>query len=153
RFVNADLIAAGLSPFAPEKERIAAGRLFLKEVAAAERADASFGFETTLAGQGYLRLIDRLQGEGWRVERVYRALPAAETAKARVAERVANGGHHIPDDDVQRRFHRSLDNLFGVYAQQVDRCLCLLNIGSEPQLIVGQARGHRETHRQDILDR
>ncbi|MHB1616679.1 MAG: hypothetical protein ACYCUX_05380 [Metallibacterium sp.] len=87
-FINADLIAAGLSPLAPERELLAASRIFLHELEARIGARESFAFETTLAGRGYLRLVDRLRGDGWRVELIYLALPSAEMSRLRVAERV-----------------------------------------------------------------
>lgn len=88
-FVNADLIAAGMSPLAPERERVTASRLFLSEIERHIQARRDFGFETTLAGRGYLRLIRQLRADGWKVELIYLALPNAEMAKLRVAERVS----------------------------------------------------------------
>lgn len=67
-FINADLIAAGLSPLAPERQLVAASRLFLRQIAAHEAARSDFAFETTLSGRGYLRLVRRLRRDGWRVE-------------------------------------------------------------------------------------
>ncbi len=96
RFINADLIAAGLSPLAPERELAAASRLFLGEIDAAIAAGEDFAFETTLAGRGYLRLIDRLRATGWRVELIYLALPSADLSRLRVAERVSGRSRH-PD--------------------------------------------------------
>ena len=95
-FVNADLIAAGMSPLSPEQERLAASRIFLREVERHIEARHDFGFETTLAGRAYLRLIRRLKEEGWRVELHFLALPDVEMAKERVRERVRTGGHDIP---------------------------------------------------------
>jgi predicted ABC-type ATPase len=92
-FINADLIAAGLSPLAPEREVIAASRLFLREIDACIRQAEDFAFETTLSGRAYLRLIADLREQGWWVELVYLALPSAEMSRLRVAERVAHGGH------------------------------------------------------------
>jgi len=111
RFVNADLIAAGLSPLAPERELAAASRLFLREIEAHTAARQDFAFETTLAGRGYLRLIRRLRADGWRVELIYLALPSVGLSRLRVAERVRHGGHDIPVADIERRFPRSLRNL------------------------------------------
>ena len=93
---KSDLIAAGLSPLAPEDQAIAATRLFLKEIENHIHARRDFAFETTLSGRTYLRLIRRLRGQGWRVELLYLALPSAEIAQLRVAERVAHRGHSIP---------------------------------------------------------
>ena len=115
-FVNADLIAAGLSPLAPEQQQLAASRLFLQQIErhVAERRD--FAFETTLSGRSYLRLVRRLRATGWRVELLYLALPSVELSRERVAERVAHGGHAIAPADIERRFPRSLRNLLDLYA-------------------------------------
>jgi predicted ABC-type ATPase len=126
RFLNADMIASGLSPFAPEDKSAMAGRLFLEEVEAAIQAKDDFAFETTLSGRGYLKLIDRLREEGWLVELHYIALPSADFSKSRVAERVRHGGHNIPASDISRRFPRSLRNLLNDYRMRVDRCLCYM---------------------------
>ena len=111
KFVNADLIAAGLSPLSPESELLSASRLFLKEIQANIVFRKDFAFETTLSGRGYLRLIKRLKKEGWQVELLYLALPSVELSKLRVLERVEHGGHNIPVKDIERRFPRSLSNL------------------------------------------
>jgi predicted ABC-type ATPase len=137
-FVNADLIAAGMSPLAPERERFTASRLFLSEIERHIEARRDFGFETTLAGRSYLRLIRRLRADGWRVELIYLALPDAEMAKLRVAERVSHGGHDIPAPDIERRFLRSLENLFTEYASLVDRTVCFLNSGETPEIVFTQ---------------
>lgn len=143
RFINADLIAAGLSPLAPERELAAAGRLFLQKIEDAMAEGEDFAFETTLAGRGYLRLITKLRAEFWRVELVYLALPSAELSSLRVAERVAHGGHDIPSADIARRFPRSLRNLLHNYAARVDRTRCFLNSGLEPELIFTQSGAQR----------
>ena len=103
RFVNADLIAAGLSPFAPEAAAVRAGRLMLEEIDACIARGESFAFETTLAGRGYLRRIAAWRAAGWHVTLFFLALPDAEWAISRVAERVRQGGHHVPDDVVRRQ--------------------------------------------------
>ena len=69
-FVNADLIAAGLAPLAPERMRVAAGRIFLREIERSIAARRDFGFETTLSGRAHLRLVRRLKADGWGVELV-----------------------------------------------------------------------------------
>ncbi len=138
RFINADLIAAGLSPLAPERELVAASRIFLHEMATRIERRENFAFETTLAGRGYLKLIDRLHAQGWQVELLYFALPSVEMSIQRVAERVAHGGHNIPLAALQRRFSRSLFNLLAEYRQRVDSCLCFMNNGNEPELVFEQ---------------
>ena len=142
-FVNADLIAAGLSPLAPEQHLMAASRLFLSEVGQHIRERRDFAFETTLAGRGYLRLVQRLRADGWRVELIYLALPTLEMSMLRVAERVAHGGHSIPQADIERRFPRSLHNLFEVYSGAVDVTRCFLNSSETPQLVFVQRGGVR----------
>lgn len=131
-FLNADMIASGLAPFAPETQALMAGRLFLSEIEVRVAAKEDFAFETTLSGRNYLKLVDRLQAEGWEVQLFYLALPDPGMSKIRVAERVAHGGHHIPDADIERRYPRSLKNLFDAYSMKVDRCRCYLNTGFPP---------------------
>ena len=131
-FVNADLIAAGLAPLAPERRRVAAGRVFLREIARNIAARRDFGFETTLSGRAHLGLVRRLKADDWRVELIYLALPNVEVAKLRVAERARHGGHDIPLPDIERRFIRSLDNLFGDYVSFMDRAVCFFNVGRTP---------------------
>lgn len=138
RFVNADLIAAGLSPLAPERELLTASRLFLGEIEACIAAREDFAFETTLAGRSYLKLVRRLKTAGWRVELIYLALPSMDMSKLRVAERVAHGGHNIPASDIERRFSRSLTNLLNTFSVEVDACRCLMNSNSTPELVFEQ---------------
>lgn len=143
-FVNADLIAAGLSPLSPETGLIAASRLFLREINARIQARQDFAFETTLSGRSYLKLIKRLHEERWRVELIYLALPSVEMSKLRVAERVAHGGHNISLPDLERRFPRSLRNLLDEFSFAVDRTRCFMNDGEIPQLIFTQQGESRD---------
>lgn len=113
RFINADLIAAGLSPFAPETAAIRAGRLMLEEIAASVRRGESFALETTLSGLSYLRHISQCRTLGYCVNLYFLSLPSAEIAVARVAERVRQGGHDIPEPVIRRRFTAGLHNLVG----------------------------------------
>lgn len=144
RFINADLIAAGLSPLAPERELMAASRLFLREIEERIEAREDFAFETTLAGRTYLRLVERLRTDGWRVELIYLALPSVEMSKLRVAERVAHGGHNIPAADIERRFSRSLNHLLNDFSHLADSCTCFMNDGESPVLVFEQ-RGDDRT--------
>ena len=155
-FVNADLIAAGLFPLAPEKRLITTSRLFLNEINNHVNYQLDFGFETTLSGRGYLRLIRRLQQNSWYVELIYLALPSAEMSKLRVAERVASGGHSIPEKDITRRFPRSLHNLLFDYSSLVDHCVCFMNEDRMPIKIFEQNKQNRnilhKTYFQHILN-
>ena len=150
-FVNADLIATGLAPLAPDRRRVAAGRVFLREIAQNIAARNNFGFETTLAGRAHQRLIMRLKSEGWWVELIYLALPTVEVAKSRVAERVRGGGHDIPLADIERRFYRSMDNFLNDYAFLVDRAVCYFNSGTSPRKVFTQQGEHREVMEPTIL--
>ena len=137
-FVNADLIASGLSPLSPEREWLAASRLFLEEVHRYIEQREDFAFETTLAGKTYLRLVRQLRRDGWKVKLYYLWLPSAEMSLARVAERVAHGGHDIPRAAIVRRYPRSLHNLLEYYAPLCDSTLCFDNSGTEPEVIFVQ---------------
>lgn len=137
-FVNADLIASGLSPLAPDREIVAASRIFLQEIEAHIKRNDDFAFETTLAGRSHLKLIRRLQKETWKVELVYLALPSIEMSKLRVAERVAHGGHDIPVTAIERRFHRSLANLMCEFRYVADSTRCFMNSGATPEPIFEQ---------------
>lgn len=149
-FINADLIAAGLSPLAPEQQLVAASRLFLREIEHCIEARQDFAFETTLAGRSYLRLIRQLQADGWRVELIYLALPSVEMSRMRVAERVSHGGHDIPADDISRRFPRSLHNLFHLFSPLVDQTHCFMNINNRPELVFRQNSGARAIYLPDL---
>lgn len=134
-FVNADLIAAGLSPFAPEKAAIRAGRLMLEEIHRHAAAGESFAFETTLSGRGYAHFIPAWQAAGYAVHLVFLRLPTAEMAIERVAVRVAQGGHHVPSDVVVRRFDKGWRNFQTLYRDLVDGWQVFDNAGVVPILM------------------
>jgi predicted ABC-type ATPase len=152
RYINADLIAAGLSPLAPERELVAASRIFLQEIENSVLKCQDFAFETTLAGKSYLKLVRRLQQLNWHVELIYLALPSVEMSKARVAERVAHGGHDIPVEAIERRFSRSLCNLLHEFSFVVDNCACFMNINTEPTLIFEQQGTQRDIIHNDFYN-
>lgn len=137
-FINADLIAAGLSPLAPARELLAAGRIFVQEIEERVAKRENFAFETTLAGRGRLKLFHHLKKEGWLVELIYLALPSIEMSKMRVAERVSHGGHNVPERDIERRFPRSLKNLLTEFSVAANHCTCFMNDSEEPMLIFEQ---------------
>jgi len=134
-FVNADLIAAGLSPFAPELAALQAGRLMLQAIAQHVDRRESFAFETTLSGRAYARQIPQWRRAGYFVELFFLSLPHAGMAVQRVAERVRQGGHHIPEATIHRRFAAGLVLLRTVYQPLVDQWSVYDNSGDEPQLI------------------
>ncbi|MSQ59617.1 MAG: Zeta toxin family protein [Betaproteobacteria bacterium] len=109
-FVNADLIAAGLSPLRPELAAVAAGRIFLRELDRLFAARVEFAIESTLSGLSLLGRLRRCRAVGYRIEIIYLTLPSVSLALRRVATRVKQGGHDVPRADVIRRFQRSRDN-------------------------------------------
>lgn len=134
-FINADLIAEGLSPFDPSLVAIRSGRIMLQMIREhAERGD-SFAFETTLAGRSYARSIPRWQEAGYSVTLFYLSLPTPEIAISRVAERVRQGGHHVPDDVVRRRFVAGRENFETLYKPRVDEWILYDNTNREPVLL------------------
>lgn len=134
-FVNADLIASGLSPLNPDRELVTASRLFLQEIRSYVAKGESFAFETTLSGRSYLRMIRELIDDGWRVDLIYLWLPTVELSIERVAERVAHGGHSIPKDVIIRRYSKSVSNLLHNYASICSSTTCLDNSTLVPTLI------------------
>lgn len=134
-FVNADLIAAGLSPFAPELAARKAGRLMLEEIDRCAMRGESFAFETTLAGKGYAHRIQQWQNQGYRVKLIFLCLSSPEQAISRVQLRVRQGGHTIPADVIVRRFKSGLQNFDRLYKPLVDEWQMLDNSGSSPRLV------------------
>ena len=134
-FINADLIARGLSPFAPEKAAFEAGRVMLGLMAARVRAGRSFAFETTLSGLAYARRIPRWRRAGYHVKAIFLSLPSWELAMERVRTRVAQGGHDVEGAVVRRRFGRGLANFERVYKPLVDAWVHYDNSGPAPRLV------------------
>ena len=132
-FVNADLIAAGLSPFAPELAAFKAGRLMLEAISEHARRGESFAFETTLSGLTYAQMIPAWQADGYSVTLIFLSLPNAEMALARVAGRVAQGGHNVPEEIVRRRFAAGIRN-FDRYKLLVNGWQLYDNSGTPPIL-------------------
>lgn len=119
-FVNADEIARGLSPFNPESVAIEAGRLMLQRIDFLLEKDTSFSIETTLSTKTYINLVRRAQEKGFSVRILFFWLNSPELAIRRVAERVAKGGHNIPEPIIRRRYTAGLKNLFNLFMDQVD---------------------------------
>lgn len=134
-FINADLIARGLAPFAPESAAIAAGRIMLDQMRQLERAGESFAFETTLSGRTYARHIRRWRAAGYIVHLMFLSLPSAEMAIARVATRVKQGGHWIKESVIRRRFEAGIRNFEELYRSLVDSWILYNNEGHQPVVI------------------
>lgn len=132
RFINADAIAAGLAAFAPETAALRAGRLMLAEIKQCARRGESFSFETTLSGLAYLRHIAGWRAQGYQVSLMFLSLPSAETAIERVASRVRQGGHRVPEDVIRRRYTGGLKNFQQHYKDAVDDWVLYDNTDPEP---------------------
>ena len=145
-FVNADLIAGGLSPLAPEAAAIQAGRLMLQQIRSLADQRKTFGFETTLAGRTYLKLFTDLKRRGYEVHVVFLWLPSVAVALDRVAERVRKGGHNVPAAVVRRRFRKGIHNLLRTYRSIWDSISLFDNSGATARLIFEERAGMQTVH-------
>lgn len=134
-FINADMIAHGISPHTPEEAAFKAGRIMLSQIRSRVKGGKSFAFETTLSGLTYRRLIPRWQAAGYRVTLFFLRIPRVEVALARIRARVSQGGHDVPEPAVRRRFERGLKNFEQVYRKMVDNWVLYDNSGKEPVII------------------
>ena len=137
-FVNADLIAAGLSPFAPELAAFKAGRIMLETIAEHVKRGESFSFETTLSGQIYAQMIPAWRSSGYLVKMVFLSLPNIEISLERVATRVKQGGHNVPEDVIRRRFEHGIKN-FDRYKALVDSWQ-LYNNSNTPTVLIDEGQ-------------
>ena len=134
-FVNADLIAGGLSPLRPQLAALSAGRLFLAELDRLARARVDFAFESTLSGLMSVARLKRWKAAGYRIEIVFLRVSSVQLALRRIAMRVRQGGHDVPRADVVRRFQRGWANFQGIYRALADRWEVYDNSGVTPRLI------------------
>jgi predicted ABC-type ATPase len=134
-FVNADLIAGGISPLRPELAAIAAGRMVLRELNRLVEARAEFAFESTLSGLHYARRLADWRSRGYLIEIVYIRLASPQLAWSRIASRVRQGGHDVPRTDVIRRFKRGWTNFLDVYQPLADHWAIYENSESKPRLL------------------
>ena len=158
-FVNADLIAAGLSPFRLADAAIRAGRLMLEEIDNHARAGRTFAIETTLSGRGYVRRIRQWRADGYTVKLIFLSLATPEEAITRVKSRVSQGGHDVPEAVIRRRFNAGLRNFQNIYRHCVDNWFGYNNSGTIPTkkeltneegvtaaLIRAAKRAHKNAH-------
>ena len=151
-FVNVDLIASGLSPFAPERAAIHAGRLMLEQIHSLAERGVDFGFETTLAGKTYVKLLREMKKKGYLIHIFFLWISEVALALERIGLRVRNGGHHIPEDIVRRRFGRSLPNFLGSYKTLADSWTIFDNSGDVPKMIAFEESGRIEMLDPDLFD-
>lgn len=140
-FINADLIARGLSPFSPSTAAITAGKLVLEQIHQFANRGIDFAFETTLSGKLYINLFKSLKKKGYRIHIFFLWIPKADLAISRIKSRVAQGGHDVPVQDVLRRFDRSITNFFTLYQSLADSWMLFDNAGVIPVLIAEGKNG------------
>ncbi len=134
-FINADLIADGISPFSPDRAAVRAGRIMLGMISDCVRRKESFAFETTLAAGNYAHAIPIWQREGYWVRLHFPSLPSPEIAAARVAERLRQGGHSVPEDVIRRRFEAGRKNFETLYKRIVSDWILYDSVGEIPTIV------------------
>jgi len=141
-FVNADMIAEGVSPFDPAAASFRAGRLMLEEIGLLSSRRLDFGFESTLSGKGHLQLMQNLKKSGYSVHLYFLWVSTIGVSLSRIQARVAAGGHDVPESTVRRRFEKSTSNFFRHYRPLADTWLLFDNSGEEPKRVaLGDAAG------------
>jgi predicted ABC-type ATPase len=151
-FVNADFIAGGLSPFAPERAAIHAGRLVLEQIHSLVERGVDFGFETTLSGKTYVKVLEEVNKRGYLIHIFFLWISDVELALERIRLRVRNGGHHIPEDVVRRRFIRSLPNFLRIYKPLANSWVIFDNSGDIPRMIAFEESGKIEILDPDLFN-
>lgn len=139
-FINADEIAKGLSPFQPESVAMQAGRIMLARMDELLQKGETFAFETTLATKSYKQKIEWAEANGYEVTLLFFWLDSPNIAKERVAQRVAEGGHSIPLETIERRYYNGIANLFTIYIDIVDICYIFDNSEGRKELIAQKER-------------
>ena len=151
-FVNADFIAGGLSPFAPERAAIHAGRLMLEQIHSLAERGVDFGFETTLSGKTYVKLLQGMKKGGYLVHIFFFWITNVELGLERIKLRVRNGGHAIPEAIVRRRFGRSLPNFLRVYKPLADSWTIFDNSRDVPKMTAFEESGKIEILDLDLFN-
>ena len=151
-FVNADAIAAGLSAFEPESVAIEAGRIMLNRLHELSENRENFAFESTLAARSYAPWLSRLRHQGYEVHLIFVWLRSVDLAIERVAERVRRGGHHIPSQELRRRYKRGIINLFDLYMPLADAWAVYDNSDRDQAALVatGVGKGRPRVSRPDL---
>ena len=148
RFINADLIAQGLSPFSPTQVAIKSGKLVLEQIKEYSASGVDFAFETTMSGVTYLKYFKMLKEKGYKINIFFLWIPDSQLAVARVKDRVTQGGHNVPIEDIKRRFERSTEKFFKNYRLLADKWILFNNAETKPKIIARKQNAHT-----DIVDR
>jgi len=151
-FVNADSIAAGLSPFNVESVAFEAGRIMLERINQLMQGKEDFAFETTLSTRSYVSLIKKARTNGYKITLLYFWLISPDFAKQRVAKRVSQGGHNIPDEVVERRYYRGISNLLNLYVPVVDNWIVIDNMEKPNIIAKGSTKGDNSIINSELWD-
>jgi predicted ABC-type ATPase len=151
-FVNVDLIANGISPFDPERAALRAGRVMLEQIHSLAERGVDFGFETTLSGKTYVKLLQGMKKGGYLIHIFFLWINDVELALERIKLRVRNGGHAIPEAIVRRRFGRSLVNFLRVYKPLADSWTIFDNSGDVPKMTAFEESGKIEILDPDLFN-
>lgn len=149
-FINPDLIASGLSPFAPGTVAVEAGRIMLVRFQQLIEKRKTFGIETTISGRTYIGLFRKMKSVGYQIHMFYLWIPSPELALRRIQERVEQGGHNVPEKDVRRRFGRSITNLFNIYHPILNSLLFFDNSKEIPSLVFENCGGKVEIYDKEL---
>ena len=150
RFLNADLIAKGLSPVNPALAAFTAGRRLLEEASGLIEARSSFALESTLSGKTYVKLLREAKERGYRLVLHYIMIGSATQAVERVRLRVLTGGHHVPEDDIRRRYERSVQHFLDDYLPLADEWGLWDNAVTPAQKIASSAT-HTSEQARDMI--
>ncbi|OGX46375.1 MAG: Zeta toxin family protein [Omnitrophica WOR_2 bacterium RIFCSPLOWO2_12_FULL_51_8] len=151
-FVNADLIAQGLAPFEPRAAAIKAGKLVLQQIHEYAKRGVDFAFETTLSGKSYVSLLEEFKKKGYALHLFFLWIPSPGLAIARIKDRVVEGGHYVPAEDVRRRFTRGINNFFDLYDPLLDSWMLFDNSKARPILIAKRKNWHREIVNKELFE-
>ncbi|HDQ25816.1 MAG TPA: Zeta toxin family protein [bacterium] len=152
-FINADLIAKGLSPFGPEQAALKAGKLVLRQISEYAEKGEAFAFETTLSGKAYYNLLKGLKEAGYGLHLFFLWIPSPALSIARIKDRVAQGGHNVPAGDVRRRFGRGIRNFFELYEGIFNTWLFFDNSGPAPKLIAESKNGELKIVQAELFEK
>lgn len=144
-YVNADAIAAGLSPFSPERTAIRAGRLMVERIHSLAQMGQDFAFETTMASRSFAPFLRQCKQNCYSVSLLYLWLKSPLLAGKRVALRVSGGGHDIPRPVIRRRYYRGLRNFVNLYLPICDQWWVYDNSADKPELVAYREIGQGET--------
>lgn len=141
-YINADSIAASLSPFNPDALAIKSGRLMLERIKELSSKEHSFAFETTMASKSFVTYLTKFKEQGYEINLLYIWLVTPELAVQRVQRRVESGGHNIPIDVIIRRYHRSMRNFIYDYIPLADRWILCDNSDQIPNIVAQKYKRH-----------